>query len=900
MGWINGLSSVTKLEILNPLDGTLSYSPTVTIQAKDTNDQLVTNYNGTITLNGDPGLTGTGTITFVNGVATVSVGASSIGTYNMTLANPESADIIITSTQDVQISGGGIADITFASSGLNLTDINAGNSYLADMAEQTDGKYVAVGIATNADNYDCFAVRINTDGTIDTTFGDNGYKRITVSPSQEESCTAVGIQSTGKIVISGYYNNGSDEDAFLIRLNTDGSLDTTFDTDGILIATFSAGDEGFNDLAILGDDKIVVAGYTTVISGEILIARYTSTGSVDSTFNTIGNHARDVGTAIDIGNSLAVDGSGNYYVAGSSDNGVSNEFVIVKFLSTGGVDTSFDTNGVVQDDFSADDDFYTSIIVQSDNKVIVAGYRADNNNAVLSRYTSTGVLDATFVGSGQIEIGSTDGKANLGLLSDDTFVLSTRKLNGSGYQIHRELRNADGSLNTSVSGFYIPAVYHNYPYFTFIDSNDNIFVGGIRTREVLYAGASAGAVAALGKFDSSLNYDTTFSTDGYIDLGEVAESDNRAYSMLVDAITGDITLFGGSDGALINHSSMLFAKYNSDGNLKTSWADNGIQIQDSSFADKKYRGITTNGTNKLFVANTGWAGPPSSDSLYLTSINNDGSIDLTFDANGGKKFYSNGTYYDSMDPDTLITQSDGKIILGGKNFIAGNYDIVLFRINTDGSLDTTFDTDGMWTYSTIGDDRVYDIKQQSDGKLLIAGQTSGSYGVIRLNTDGSLDTSFDSDGVASSPIANKAEGIDIQSDGKILVTGYKTNANQDIFVARLNTNGSLDTSFDTNGYLYVDFGVGDDYGREIKQLSDGKMMVMGITTMGTQDIALVRLNSDGSLDNTFGTSGKTNIDFGGSVEDSQSMHVYSDGRILISGWTDKSGLEDFFVYKLLP
>ena len=248
------------------------------------------------------------------------------------------------------------------------------------------------------------------------------------------------------------------------------------------------------------------------------------------------------------------------------------------------------------------------------------------------------------------------------------------------------------------------------------------------------------------------------------------------------------------------------------------------------------------------------------DRRHIARLNADGSLDrTTFDPGTG----ANSTI------ETIALQSDGKILIGGsftaydatpRNFIA--------RLNANGSLDTTFDP------GTGASVTVYEITLQPDGKILIAGQFVTYNGttrdrIARLNANGSLDTTFDPGTGANSII----EAMALQSDGKILIGGYFTTYDGTVrsYIARLNANGSLDTTFDpgTGAANYV---------RTIVIQPDGKILTGGefTTFNGTARHYIARLNTSGTVDTTFDSSvGASNA--------VRALSLQSDGKILIGG-----------------
>ncbi|NEQ21307.1 MAG: hypothetical protein F6K28_19200, partial [Microcoleus sp. SIO2G3] len=169
----------------------------------------------------------------------------------------------------------------------------------------------------------------------------------------------------------------------------------------------------------------------------------------------------------------------------------------------------------------------------------------------------------------------------------------------------------------------------------------------------------------------------------------------------------------------------------------------------------------------------------------------------------------------------VAVQSDGKIIVTGGN----NSNFAIARYNSDGSLDTTFDTDGQLTTDFGGNDYGYSVAVQSDGKIVVTAESDANFVLARYNSDGSPDTTFDTDGQLTADFGGNDYGysVAVQSDGKIVVIGE---SNGNFVLARYNSDGSPDTTFDTDGQLTADFG-GNDYGYSVAVQSDGKIIVAG-------------------------------------------------------------------------
>jgi len=251
----------------------------------------------------------------------------------------------------------------------------------------------------------------------------------------------------------------------------------------------------------------------------------------------------------------------------------------------------------------------------------------------------------------------------------------------------------------------------------------------------------------------------------------------------------------------------------------------------------------------------------------------------------------------------VVLQSDGKIVAAGYSYNGTDEDFAVVRYNTDGSLDTTFSGDGKVT-TPIGSgfEVAYSVVLQSDGKIVAAGYsdngTNNDFAVVRYNTNGSLDTSFGTGGIVTTPIGSSGDegrSVVLQSDGKIVAAGYSHNGtNYDFAVVRYNTNGSLDISFDTDGKVTTPIGLRNDFAHSVVLQSDGKIVAAGSSDNGTNyDFAVVRYNTEGSLDTSFGTGGIVTTPIGSSDDDAYSVVLQSDGKIVAAGISDNGTNYDF-------
>ncbi len=322
----------------------------------------------------------------------------------------------------------------------------------------------------------------------------------------------------------------------------------------------------------------------------------------------------------------------------------------------------------------------------------------------------------------------------------------------------------------------------------------------------------------------------------------------------------------------VSGATWAVSRSNADGTLDTSFGTNGTVV--TTFAGSsggEANGLAIQPDGKIVVV--GIVNQPGTfDAWGIARYNTDGTLDTTFGSGGLvlMKFTGEaGWLYDAA------TLSNGDILVGG--MLQNPNGFAVARLTSTGQLDTTFGSGGIASinpdpthpaYNTTGQSMIV----QPDGKILMTGIANFNYmPVVRFNADGTPDTSFNGTGVALIPASTfgssystvVGQGLALQSDGKILVTGHAdpTNFEDDWATARLNPDGSLDTSFSGDGVDTIDFASGSDIANDVTVMADGKIMVAGRADVGRTtgqgyNLALARYNSDGTLDTTFNGTGK--------------------------------------------
>ena len=311
----------------------------------------------------------------------------------------------------VRFNSDGTLDTTFGTSGVFVTKILIDNNNAQDGVVKSSGEITVFGTSYDVfgrDN-DTTGIQLTSAGALDTSFDTDGKAHIDVSPGKRDRAYGIAVQSDGKILVSGESTDGTDADFFLMRLNADGSLDTSFDTDGIARTDVAGAFDTGRDLALLPDGKILVIGTTT--GSDVAIVKYNSDGSLDTSFDTDGKVISPLGgTSSPL--AIAVHSDGSFAILCSATNATSSKqnFMVVKHKADGSLDTSFDTDGIVMTDLVPGRHSYPSgndgIAIQSDGKILVVGIYHDATTGyetgVVLRYNTDGSIDTTFGTNGRV------------------------------------------------------------------------------------------------------------------------------------------------------------------------------------------------------------------------------------------------------------------------------------------------------------------------------------------------------------------------------------------------------------------------------------------------------------------------------------------------------------------
>jgi|GEM_PF-777273 len=427
--------------------GTLAYAEVLAFPvASLTVTPTATESHATIKVNGT---------TVISGAASSSVSLN-VGSNVITVL-VTAQDGVTTESYTVTVSRAAFnnTDYTFGTNGQAVT--NAGPASQArGVVIQPDGKIVAVGAGLVNNSFDFIVARYNADGSLDTTFQSTG-KVSTDLGGLDDGAQSAALQADGKIVVAGFTNANSAHYQFaLVRYNTDGSLDTTFNTTGRLIPSFGTSSERAAAVAVQKDGRIIVVGAVTVSSKSAMaVARFNSDGSPDTTFNSTGQLIVPAGTDSATGTSVVVQPDGAILVGGSSvPTAGSGRFALWRFLANGTADTTLGGSGEVTTGVGSFGASAAGMALQKDGKIVLAGSAVVNSsgNIAVVRFNGDGSLDTTFNTTGKVTTqvsGAASTASSVLVQADGKIAVAGTAGLGGGNDIALVRFNADGSLDTT-------------------------------------------------------------------------------------------------------------------------------------------------------------------------------------------------------------------------------------------------------------------------------------------------------------------------------------------------------------------------------------------------------------------------------------------------------------------
>lgn len=641
----------------------------------------------------------------------------------------------------------GTSDANFGKGGRRLLP----RSGVSALIIEASGKIVVAGPSLKEDDSSFTLTRYNSDGSLDSAFNAASIVTIPINTGGE---TAVAVQPDGKVIVV-----GTSENRFGVRrYNPGGSLDTNFGIGGQAIATLPLATFGETAyaLALQGDGKIVVAGHFA--RGEFdyyfALARYNSDGRLDTSFGTGGMVITSAG-ADGRATAVALQADGKIVMAGSAskrtgfDQGIDSDFALARYNPDGTSDPSFGSGSMVTTNFysvSLDPDrcsdaitpprsgmlsggrrvgllFFndeaTALTVQPDDKIVVAG---NSNNGpsyrdttILLRYYADGSRDSSFGMGGTIGTnGTIDEVSALALQTDG-------KLLAAGQVTVPPTASSQTTLH--MSG---PAIS--------MDPSGRALQYSRRSSGPSHHGSLG---FALVRYNLDGNLDMSFGAGGTVTT-DFGPEDDMIHAL---ALQNDSKIIVAGNVGADSASKLILARYHPAGILDASFGSGGKVVIPLVGSSTRIHAMALQEDGKLVIVGS------SDQHLVLVRYHLDGSPDISFGTDGKVVTLLNSGQSSDKKVFSLALQSDGRITVAGA--FAGGLSLVHY--DAQGHLDSSFGKDGMVTTAIdTSASVVRTLAFQQDHKIIVGGSCSNGLGSIlalfRYNLDGRLDTSFGKDG----------------------------------------------------------------------------------------------------------------------------------------------------------
>lgn len=721
----------------------------------------------------------------------------------------------------------GELDLSFNGTGMvELPGYEPRADIVHDMATVADGKLVLAGSGAEK----AAMIRLNENGSLDTSFGEHGKAFPSLDATTSE-IIAVRALADGKLVLACAYANAAEGGAatrgtLLARHQADGAREAVLaDIPGLAVT----------QMRLQTDGKIVITG-TAAESGALRLTRFLPDGTTDASFQQAGSVSPAL-TRFVSPSDLALQPDGKLLVAGKSLASGDSQMAVCRFLADGALDTSFGGGGLVE--LPVPGSQATAIAIQprvatqitSVNKIVVAGYVSTpaGGSWVTARLLLDGALDAAFSGDGIVAEPFTDPDVGVSSLA----------------------------IQTSLA----------------VGGPNHIMVGGHST-------ANGRRQLTVLKYRLNGERESAFDGDGKV-TADVPGGDRSECRALT--LQGGKLIAGGIAGHVFDwHQNFAAVRCHvADGTLDTTFDGDGVKTQNvgtAPHANSFVTGLATLPDGKILVAKT----------KEVTRLLANGAPDAGFGPRG------------STQPDLAAQYSfkdvaalpDGGCVAVGEVHL-GEPQFLIARFRPDGTPDPAFADQG-WIAVDMGDGSFAKrVAVQADGKILAGGMavadggSQSSLAVVRCHPDGRLDTTFDGDGKLLVTIQSPGETLSdllLQPDGRIVLAGghpYESSNERPLLLIRLLPSGAEDQSFGILGRVVTRVG-GSMYPLDLHLQADGRILLAGaLNTSNGYDIMLARYGPNGTLDTTFGGGGFVTTKMGASWDAGLTAFVAEDGKILI-------------------
>jgi uncharacterized delta-60 repeat protein len=610
--------------------------------------------------------------------------------------------------EDRTLLSAGALDLTFGGSGTVITHAGTATpSFEGARAVAIDhqGNIVVAGTSKIGIDYDFTVFRYHPDGTLDTTFGSNGKRTIDVDASgHDDGAYAVAIDSQGRIVLAGYSNNGTEDDFAVVRLNANGFLDGSFNGTGIVVTAVGhpgPANSAAYAVAIDAQGRIYAAGYAKVgIDDDFAVVRYNTDGSLDTTFAGNGKRTVDMDGAgfTDHAYGVAIDSQGRIVLVGQVYNGTDSDFGIARLTTTGALDGTFNGSGRIiyhAGSASPSYDAAHAVAIDLQGRIVVAGTSKigiDYDFTVL-RFTADGNPDSTFGNAGKRTIdvdgaGHDDGAYGVAIDGHGRIVLAGYASNGSvtSFAFARLLSNGTTDFSFGNAGKFMTNASstggNSQAYGVAVDATGRVVAAGFAANAV---DADFATVRLTG---SAADNTGDFNHDGNVDLVWRQSSTGQVWMWGMNGTTWTSAVLIGVTPAGNDWQIVGKGDFNNDGNVDILWRQSSTgQVWTWNMNGTTWVGATLIGTSP---AGNDWQIVGTGD------FKKNGNVDLLW-----RQSSTGQVWTWNMNGTTWV----GATLLGGS--LAGNdWQIVgTGDFNKDGNVDILWrqsSTGQVWTWTMSG------------------------------------------------------------------------------------------------------------------------------------------------------------------------------------------------------
>ena len=639
---------------------------------------------------------------------------------------------------------------------------------------------------------------------LDRSFGVDGLNAIQVQGPTDESIIDMRVDAMDRVVFV-YSGFGA---AGVGRLLPDGALDPSFGSGGIVALEFTPA------AVVVQSDGGIVAGGTSLgasTTANWRLARFHADGTVDTAFGDDGEIDLDWFSNSDQINSLAIDAAGDIVAAGRAfDPALGSGLALAIFDATGQIQAQrFTKLSPGTADYCAD------VLVQNNGRIVCVGLTRNPDSArmIALRYLPDLEFDTAFGDSGLVVV-DTDAA---------------------------EMEAHSGALSGS----------------------GRIVMGGWVDR------ASEDLNLAIVRLNSNGSVDTTFGTGGLVETQITVDASEVVRDLLIDGSDLLVAAFAQQSG------DFTVLRFDVDGNPVTTFGASGAAQVDSNGLIDQARVLAMHGGAILMGGSASAALRSEFTNIGLVRLQSNGALDPMFADNGVLELSLSGPVRSVVQD--AAARADGGLVAAfwsGSSFSAR--DFALLGIRADGEPDPGFGDNGVARFDFANDeDTIEAIAVQPDGRIVAVGgirqSTQGTdFGIARFMPDGSMDTGFGIDGSVTVNLdggTDTARAVRVLANGKILVAGegqfFNSGGDGDLVVIRLLADGTLDTTFGTDGIARADSGATFEFGYATTVLNDGRILIGGLAN---SDFVLAAFDADGSTATGFGTGGIVTLDFSGEID----------------------------------